>query len=232
MCFLPIMITIIIIVVSRIAMVAFSVLFIALLLFVLYSNESALFCFSIPTFLFFVLFSEGREDEVWSLRGCCPPSHRTCSECCSCACCACPPRPFPRSQSLRLDSIPLNQLGNRSHSHHHRHPPSSQHYCELESQFYHQQRRQSSSRVRVRRHPLIPSKTVVDPPWRSNSFTFPDNKKSNSVACLTDARLICREKLLQAVPNKLSSTGVRVLYVCDVPLEAETNKTGTQTRKR
>ncbi|XP_021959981.1 uncharacterized protein LOC110855886 isoform X1 [Folsomia candida] len=171
------------------------------------------------------LRDEGREDEVWSLRGCCPPSHRTCSECCSCACCACPPRPFPRSQSLRLDSIPLNQLGNRSHSHHHRHPPSSQHYCELESQFYHQQRRQSSSRVRVRRHPLIPSKTVVDPPWRSNSFTFPDNKKSNSVACLTDARLICREKLLQAVPNKLSSTGVRVLYVCDVPLEAETNKT-------
>lgn len=175
-----------------------------------------------PFILFFVLFSEGREDEVWSLRDCCCPSessHRTCS--CLCSCCACTLPSFPRSQSLKLDSIPLYQLHNTSLHPKHPAPPVVNPSTRI---------RRCSTR-RVRRHPLIPSKTVVEPPvcGRSDFFSsLDDNKKSNSVACLIDARIMCREKLLQAVPNKLSSTGVRVFYFCDIQESEKTNKTGTR----
>jgi hypothetical protein len=148
------------------------------------------------------------------LNDCCP-THSSPS--CSCACCSC--RPFPRSQSLRLDSIPLSQLHHPSKLRKGLPPQPS--LPEVEPGPL----RRSSTRRRVRRHPLIPSKTVVDPPGRSD-FSFLDNKKSNSVACLTDARLICKEKLLQSVPNKLCSTGVRIFFFCDMQ-ETETHKTGT-----
>jgi len=86
---------------------------------------------------------------------------------------------------------------------------------------------------RVRRHPLIPSKTVVDEEPSKSAFLHSflhDNKKATSVTCLAEAKLICRHKLLQTVPNKMSSTGVRVFYLCDDPsykkVVQETNKTG------
>ncbi|CAG7720490.1 unnamed protein product [Allacma fusca] len=118
------------------------------------------------------------------------------STCCGCPC------PFRRSQSMALDNIPLNPLPSNSRD-------EREKDCELMVR-------------RGGRPPLLPSKTVVVPP--SSTFLSGFNlDKSSSIACLQDARFICKEKLLRTFPNKLTSSGVRILYLCDA--RASNNKT-------
>lgn len=157
-------------------------------------------------------------------------------------CCPCPcPCPFPRSQSLGFENIPMTALSGSS-----RGPVEgggggggATYLCATSGTLG--RTRQISNRRRgIRRHPLIPSKTIVVPPTSSSSL---ENlvcleNKANSIACLHDARIICREKILQNVPNKMSSTGVRIFYLCgpDPPGEdGDTNgdtenKTGTNKK--
>jgi hypothetical protein len=114
---------------------------------------------------------------------------------------SCPCPCLPRSQSLRLDSIPMRSMDGGDS-------------VVIGSSII----TSAQKNRRVRRHPLIPSKTVVEEEPSKSSYLsnfLNDNKKANSVACLAEARLICRHKLLQTVPNKMSETGVRVFYLCD-----------------
>jgi len=145
-------------------------------------------------------------------------------------CCPCP-CPFPRSQSLAFENIPMTSIGGRetstsatSGTNNARHELLG---CSRKQPYPHQG---GLSSARIRRHPLIPSKTIVVPPTSSSSLEnlISLANKATSIACLHDARIICREKILASVPNKLSSTGVRILYLCDATTR-ETEKTGTYT---
>ncbi|ODM99528.1 hypothetical protein Ocin01_07143 [Orchesella cincta] len=140
-------------------------------------------------------------------------------------CCPCP-CPFPRSQSLAFENIPMTSIGGRETSTCATSGTSARHEllgCSRKQPYPHQG---GLSSTRVRRHPLIPSKTIVVPPTSSSSLEnlISLENKATSIACLHDARIICREKILASVPNKLSSTGVRILYLCDVGT-GETDKT-------
>lgn len=74
----------------------------------------------------------------------------------------------------------------------------------------------------LRRHPMISSKTIVVPPTsKPYSELLKSKERASSVACLQDAKSIWREKLLRSLPNKLTTTGVRVFYLCDKPNEPE-----------
>lgn len=127
-------------------------------------------------------------------------------------CCPCP-CPFPRSQSLAFENIPMAPVGGATSG------TCTERLKTLQRQ------KPLPGLSRPRRHPLIPSKTIVVPPTSSSSLEnlVVLENKANSVACLNDARIICREKILASVPNKLSSTGVRILYLCDtIPGDNET----------
>jgi hypothetical protein len=116
--------------------------------------------------------------------------------------CCCCPSPFPRSQSYALDAIPLTPFNKTENS-----EPN-----------YFKSGTQTLSRKKHRRHPLIPSKTVISPPTTSPSLLAllsTQEQKAISIACLQDAKLIFRDKLLATFPNKLASTGVRIFYMCD-----------------
>lgn len=122
--------------------------------------------------------------------------------------CYCCPNPFPRSQSYAMDSIPLSPLNKTDLR---------------EKELNLRSGTQTLMRKKHRRHPLIPSKTVVNPPTNSPSLCAllsTQTTKAISIACLLDAKLIYRDKLLATFPNKLASTGVRIIYFCDANTSA------------
>lgn len=147
-------------------------------------------------------------------------------------CCTVCPCPFPRSQSLAFENIPMssvvgatsgtNQEGNRLTAGGDKNPIAAM----LRSSGGGGNK---MNRVYHRRHPLIPSKTIVVPPTSSSSLEnlVQLETKASSIACLNDARILCRDKVLASVPNKMSSTGVRILYLCDANnMPGENDNTG------
>lgn len=157
------------------------------------------------------------------------------------SCCSCP---CPFRRSVTLDNIPLSPLRSlrppRPHPSDPRvpypriaGPPAPSAHTDGESgrenkdcgvvggksyDYYKKERR---------RPPLLPSKTVVVPPSSTPLISSSSmlESKSSSIACLQDAKFICKEKLLRTFPNKLTPSGVRILYLCDVTASSDT-KTG------
>jgi len=146
---------------------------------------------------------------------------------CTHTCCCVPYPSIPRSQSLAMDNIPLSPIYKPP-------PPSNQGQAAAGSSSSgpskpaapgssNSQTLGRTKKAHPRRPPLVPSQTVVVPP---TNYPLPTLlEKSCSMACLPDAKLICRDKLLRVLPNKLTSTGVRVFYLCDARA-SENNKTG------
>ena len=156
---------------------------------------------------------------------------RSYTERCTHSCCCVPYSSIPRSQSLAMDNIPLSPIyknppqtqiksnAGPSDSNPKPHPPIPGTSSSSNSQTL------GRSKTRTKRHPLVPSKTVVVP-----ATNYPDPfsltlEKASSIACLQDAKLLCRDKLLRVLPNKLTTTGVRVFYLCDARA-SENHKTG------
>lgn len=150
-------------------------------------------------------------------------------------CCPCP-CPFPRSQSFAFENIPMTALGascatSGTHNLNNLRLQQTLNSSSCTSASHRQHPHVGGlPSSRVRRHPLIPSKTIVVPPTSSSSLENLVSlaSKATSIACLHDARIIHKAKILASVPNKLSSTGVRILYLCDVKT-GETDKTGTNS---
>lgn len=135
--------------------------------------------------------------------------------CCAMSCCTCSfpvsLNTIPRSQSLAFEAIQLHNMSLKQGS---SKAPMSPVIKEVSETVFRNEA--SSKRTHVQRHPLIPSKTIVVPPSSSALDCLVSlGNKSSSIACLQDAKIIFRDKLLKTFPNKLAPSGVRVFYICD-----------------
>jgi len=154
------------------------------------------------------------------------------SERCEHSCCCGIYPTLPRSQSLAMDNIPLSSFPSKTPKN-----PAIEGQNPVaaggssggpgttvpETSFSPTQTlvgRPGPKKAQTRRHPLIPSKTIVVPPTSSPfSELFTSKDRAATVACMQDAKLMYRDKLLRSLPNKLTTTGVRIFYLCDKGME-------------